>query len=187
MFFKVCGPRAQAFQGANRGTSTPSLSPRSHCRSSSRRPKVALEGLQRHCSQLHPPHPPQSPHVPGLRNIISNIMKVVLMRKMRLGQSSTHCQKRLSWRNILRHTHQRQPDQVTATSLGQQQGQLHSGSMPAMILNRQLISMRQNNTNTKKLTCGGTPAKVAVARQGRRVKNIVVDSQLRSWRSFTRR
>ena len=111
------------------------------------------------------------------------IKKFIMTKTMRLAGPLTLVQKRQRSPNILRQLRQRQP----ATSLGQQQAQLHGRTMPPMSFKKQLVFVTTNNKGTKKWTCGRAPTKVAVARQGRHAENSVVHSQARTWRSLTKR
>ena len=169
VLFKVCGPLAQAarrrqsMEQISVTSSSSSPRPRVDCRSTSQRPGLVWEGLERQYIQVCPPQTPPPPQVLGLRSTIKNIKKfkkLIMTKTMRLGGPLTLAQKRRKSPNSLRPIRQR----CLATAMGQIPAQWNGMTMPLMGSNKQLTCMKPNNKDTKNLKCGTLPAKVAVAR-----------------------
>ena len=118
VLFKVCGQQ----EGANPRSSSSSPRPRLDCSSTSPRPGLAWEGLERQYIQVCHPQPPPPPQVLGLRSIIKNIKKIkklIMSKIVSLGGPPTPAQKRERSPNILRQICLRRP----AMTLGQKPAQ----------------------------------------------------------------
>ena len=164
-------PWHKPLEGANPKSSSPPPSPKLDCRSTSQRPGVPSEGLERHYNQVCLPQPAPPPEVLGLRTIIKNFRKkrILIMNKtMKLGGPLSLVQERQRSPAILRQVSQRGP----ARTMCQKPAQLNGGTMPPKSFHKQFIFTRPNNKGTNGLASHKRRRSVQKATRAPRIGHV---------------